>query len=172
MSNALLNRPKNVAVIDDSEAVRRSLVVLLTTRGYAAMGFASGSEFLSSPLRNSFDFLLVDYKMDDMSGVDLLRTLRDDGLDVPAAMVSGWETPGLERLAQSAGFAAFIRKPMLDHMAVFSDRAPDACLHSEWSRWGRGRPSGSKGEGRSLTKAFQGSYGAHPNCVRACVSLG
>lgn len=137
MSNALLNRPKNVAVIDDSEAVCRSLVVLLTTRGYAAMGFASGSEFLSSPLRNSFDFLLVDYKMDDMSGVDLLRTLREEGLDVPAAMVSGWETPGLERLAQSAGFVAFIRKPMLDHM-LFSLIGPPMPVS---------RASGAGGEG-------------------------
>ncbi|MEZ5984574.1 MAG: response regulator [Hyphomonas sp.] len=147
MSNALLNRPKNVAVIDDSEAVRRSLVVLLTTRGYAAMGFASGSEFLSSPLRNSFDFLLVDYKMDDMSGVDLLRTLRDDGLDVPAAMVSGWETPGLERLAQSAGFAAFIRKPMLDHM-LFSLIGPPLPVSIVNGADGEGgAPQGPKAKG-------------------------
>jgi FixJ family two-component response regulator len=116
MPNALLYRPKNVAVIDDSQAVRRSLSVLLTARGYVAVGFAGGTEFLNSPLRASFDYLLVDYKMDDMSGVDLLRTLRGEGVNTPAAMVSGWETSGLERLALEAGFTAFIRKPMLDHI--------------------------------------------------------
>jgi len=116
MPNALLYRPKNVAVIDDSQAVRRSLSVLLTARGYVAVGFAGGAEFLNSPLRASFDYLLVDYKMDDMSGVDLLKALRGEGVSTPAAMVSGWETSGLERLALEAGFTAFIRKPMLDHI--------------------------------------------------------
>ena len=116
MSNALLNRPKNVAVIDDSDAVRRSLSLLLTARGYAAMAFATGAEFLKSPLKGSFDFLLIDYKMEDLSGVDVLHALRGEGVDTPAAMVSGWETSGLERLAIEAGFAAFIRKPMLDHI--------------------------------------------------------
>lgn len=116
MSNALLCRPKNIAVIDDSDAVRRSLTVLLTARGYAAMGFDGGSEFLASPLRGTFDFLLIDYKMDDLTGVDVLKQLRGEGIDTPAAMVSGWETSGLERLALEAGFTAFIRKPMLDHI--------------------------------------------------------
>lgn len=116
MSNALLCRPKNIAVIDDSDAVRRSLTVLLTARGYAVMGFDGGREFLASPLRDTFDFLLIDYKMDDLTGVDVLKQLRGEGVDTPAAMVSGWETSGLERLALEAGFTAFIRKPMLDHI--------------------------------------------------------
>ena len=103
-------------MIDDSDAVRRSLAVLLTARGYTAMSFASGADFLDSPARSGFDFLLIDYKMDDMSGVDLLGRLRGEGIKTPAAMVSGWETSGLERLAIESGFQAFIRKPMLDHM--------------------------------------------------------
>lgn len=125
MSNALLNRPKNVAVIDDSEAVRRSLSVLLTARGYAAMGFAGGVEFLASPLRSSFDYLLIDYKMEEMSGVEVLRALRGEGVETPAAMVSGWETSGLERLALESGFTAFIRKPMLDHILFSLIGPPD-----------------------------------------------
>ncbi|KCZ48768.1 MULTISPECIES: response regulator [unclassified Hyphomonas] len=125
MSNALLNRPKNVAVIDDSEAVRRSLGVLLTARGYASMGFDGGVRFLESPLRNSFDYLLIDYKMEEMSGVDLLHALREEGVDTPAAMVSGWETSGLEELAIKAGFTAFIRKPMLDHILFSLIGPPD-----------------------------------------------
>ena len=116
MPNALLYRPKNVAVIDDSDAVRRSLTVLLTARGYAAMGFEGGEAFLASPLKASFDFLLIDYKMDDMSGVEVLKRVKGEGITTPAAMVSGWETSGLEKLALDSGFEAFIRKPTLDHI--------------------------------------------------------
>ena len=123
MPNALLCRPKNVAVIDDSDAVRRSLVVLLMARGYTAMSFASGADFLASPMRTAFDYLLIDYKMDDMSGVEVLERLRGEGIETPAAMVSGWETSGLERLALESGFTAFIRKPMLDHI-LFSIIGP------------------------------------------------
>lgn len=115
MSNALLSRPKKVAVIDDSEAVRRSLAVLLTARGYAPTGFAGGEEFLASPMKEAFDFLLIDYKLEGLSGVEVLKHLRGEGIETPAAMVSGWETSGLERLALDAGFKAFVRKPMLEH---------------------------------------------------------
>ena len=80
------------------------------------MGFGSGEEFLASARRDSFDFLLIDYKMEDLTGVDVLRQLRGEGITTPAAMVSGWETSGLEKIALDAGFAAFIRKPMLDHI--------------------------------------------------------
>ena len=91
-------------------------MVLLMTRGYTAMGFASGADFLESPLKSAFDYLLIDYKMDDLSGMEVLAQLRREGIETPAAMVSGWETPDLEQLAIEAGFTAFIRKPMLDHM--------------------------------------------------------
>lgn len=144
MSNALLYRPKNVAVIDDSDAVRRSLTLLLSARGYAAMGFPSGTEFLSSPQKSSFDFILIDYKMDDMSGVDVLKQLRGEGIETPAAMVSGWETSGLERLALEAGFKAFIRKPMLDHM-LFSLIGP-ASPPRNGPKSGEGRASEGSGE--------------------------
>ena len=137
MSNALLSRPQNIAVIDDSEAVRKSLTVLLTARGFAAMGFESGEDFLASPRKDSFDYLLIDYKMDGLSGVEVLNTLRAEGVKTPAAMVSGWETSGLERIATEAGFAAFIRKPMLDHF-LFSLIGPPE------------RPG--SGEGGSITR--------------------
>ena len=115
MSNALLRRPLSFAVIDDSAAVRRSLSVLLGARGYSAMSFEGAEEFLESPAKSSFDFLLVDYKLDGMLGTDLLKKLRQDGVTTPAAMLLGWETSGLERLAHEAGFVSFIRKPMLNH---------------------------------------------------------
>ena len=89
------------------------------------MGFASGAEFLTSPLRDSFDYLLIDYKMEDLSGVEVLRALRGEGVETPAAMVSGWETSGIERLAIEAGFTAFIRKPMLDHILFSLIGPPD-----------------------------------------------
>jgi len=79
------------------------------------MSFEGGEEFLQSPARSSFDFLLVDYKLDGMLGTELLKKLRQEGVATPAAMLSGWETSGLERMAHEAGFVSFIRKPMLNH---------------------------------------------------------
>ena len=115
MANAISKRPPCIAIVEDSEAVRRSLSLLLLARGYAASGFESGEALLSSPSRNLFDFLLIDFKLDGVSGTDLLRKLRKDGVTTPAVLISGWEGKELEKEASSAGFMSLVRKPMLEH---------------------------------------------------------
>ena len=61
------------------------------------MAFATGAEFLKSPLKGSFDFLLIDYKMEDLSGVDVLNALRGEGVDtllgVALSAATGIEPP-------------------------------------------------------------------------------
>ena len=109
-----VTRNPRIAVVDDSEAVRRSLFVLLGSRGYDVDAFAGGPELLAAVDPAGYDCFVIDLKLDRADGTALLARLRQLGFDQPAVLISGWEVDSLERLAKQAGFAAHVRKPMME----------------------------------------------------------
>tara|TARA_R110002051_G_scaffold59168_2_gene108386 strand:- start:3963 stop:4349 length:387 start_codon:yes stop_codon:yes gene_type:complete len=103
-----------IAVVDDSEAVCRSLSLLLRSKGHGVSVFDSGLAFLGRTGGIQFDCVLIDFKMSPHDGFDLLRELRARGDTVPAIMITGWESKDIFELAKQEGFADVIYKPMLD----------------------------------------------------------
>lgn len=103
-----------IAVVDDSEAVCRSLSLLLRSKGYGVSVFDSGLAFLNRADPKGFDCILIDFKMSPHDGFDLLRELRARGETVPAIMITGWESKDIFELAKKEGFSDVIYKPMLD----------------------------------------------------------
>lgn len=101
-----------IALIDDSEAVRRSLSLLLRSSGLEVTCFASGSDAVAGTELASADCLLIDYKMPDLDGLKLLSKLRARGITAPAILISGVVTAGLSEKAAEAGYKSFVRKPM------------------------------------------------------------
>jgi FixJ family two-component response regulator len=81
-----------IYIVDDDEAARDSLRILLETNGFAARDFASVDEFLSHN-RHDMACLLLDLHMPGMSGVDLLKYLRTHGDTRPVIAISGAATP-------------------------------------------------------------------------------
>jgi two-component system, LuxR family, response regulator FixJ len=103
-----------IAVVDDNEAVCRSLSLLLRSKGYGVSVFDSGLAFIDRGPEKGFDCVLIDFKMSPHDGFDLLRELRARGETVPAIMITGWESKDIFELAKQEGFADVIYKPMLD----------------------------------------------------------
>lgn len=110
--------PRRIAVVDDSPAVRQSLSLLLGARGFAVGTFISADDLLRQVSPGDFDCYVLDLKLDGMDGFALLQALRQRGINEPAVMISGWELPSLEATAERAGFAGFVRKPMMDTSLV------------------------------------------------------
>lgn len=100
-----------VVIVEDSEAVRRSLTLLLRTRGFAVEAFASAIELVSMRHVPDADCLLIDYKMPKMDGLTLLSRLRSLGCLAPAILITGYVTNELRRRALEAGFVSVIDKP-------------------------------------------------------------
>ncbi len=109
-----VSRNPRIAIIDDSDAVRRSLFVLLGARGYDVNVFAGGAELLASAAAADFDCFVIDLKLEGSDGTQLLASLRQRGFNQPAVLISGWDVDSLERIAMKAGFAAHVRKPMME----------------------------------------------------------
>ncbi len=110
--------PRRIAVVDDNSAVRQSLRLLLGARGYLVDTFTGADELLLTAKPGDFDCYVLDLKLDGMDGFALLKVLRQRGIEAPAIMISGWELPTLEVTANRAGFAALVRKPMMDTSLV------------------------------------------------------
>jgi two-component system, LuxR family, response regulator FixJ len=103
-----------VHIVDDDEAVRRSLAMLLRSTGYAAATYASAEEVLDvtrAPGGLAPGCLLVDVRMQGMDGISLIAALRKQGLALPMVVVTGHADVPLAVRAMRAGALDFVEKP-------------------------------------------------------------
>jgi two-component system, LuxR family, response regulator FixJ len=116
-----------VHLIDDDEAVRHSLAFVLTTAGHATRVYESGSAFLMALETLQPGCIVSDVRMPGIDGLELLRKLRDLGIDMPVIIITGHADVPLAVEAMKAGASDFIEKPFDDAMLL---RAIDVALAS------------------------------------------
>lgn len=109
-----------VYIVDDDEAVRDSLSVLLESKFFAVTSFASAVEFLAAAASLRAGCLIVDIRMPEMDGLELQQHLIDRSIDFPLIVITGHGDVPLAVQAMKAGAIDFIEKPF----------ASDAILHS------------------------------------------
>ena len=101
-----------VAVVDDEPSVRNALLRFLRAAGFAARGFASGSEFLESWHFDRPDCLLLDLQMPDMSGTEVQKALNLAGAKFPVIIVTAHDAPCDRDESMRLGAAAYLCKPI------------------------------------------------------------
>ncbi len=113
-----------ICVVDDDEAVRDSLGILLTARGLSVRTFESAREFLDAGAANDCACLLLDMHMPEMTGLALLHELRRLGASVSSIMITGGPDASLGLKAEEAGALAVLRKPVPeDELLIWIERA-------------------------------------------------
>jgi two-component system response regulator FixJ len=113
-----------ICIVDDDEAVRDSLHVLLKMRGFAVRAYESAKAYLADAPAHNCQCLLVDMHMPEMTGLTLLLTLRDRGTLAPAVMVTGKADQTLAEQAVGAGALGLLKKPVNeDELIAWVDRA-------------------------------------------------
>ena len=100
-----------VHVVDDDEAIRRSISFLLRTSGYATTLYGSGKEFLSSLSKLERGCILLDVRMPDMDGMEVQQRLREAGVMLPVIIMTGHGDVDMAVRAMKAGASDFIEKP-------------------------------------------------------------
>ncbi len=112
-----------VHVIDDDEAMRESLVFLLHTAQIEAEAFPSAPAFLKSLPDARLSCVITDIRMPEMSGLDLLRRLREMKIEVPVIVITGHGDVPLAVEAMKFGAIDFLEKPFDDEVLLASVRA-------------------------------------------------
>lgn len=100
-----------IAVVDDDDAARVSLARLLEVSGYRASSFDSGASFLESADAGQVRCIVTDLQMPGLSGLELQKSLRARGIDVPMIFVTGFGTVTSSVQAMRDGAVDFLEKP-------------------------------------------------------------
>jgi two-component system response regulator FixJ len=107
-----------VHVVDDEEAVRKSLAFLLATAGFPVRVHESAMGFLAAAPAAGKACLVTDLKMPDLSGVELLERLNGMGVMVPTVVITGHGDVPMAVAAMKAGAVDFIEKPFEDEVLI------------------------------------------------------
>src|SRR5262245_11911987 len=103
-----------IGVVDDDPSVRMALRQLLRAAGYEPLTFESAEEFLSSRSREQVECVIVDINLPGMSGVALLKGLREDGAATPAVLMTARDDPLTLELIRQAAPVPHLAKPFSD----------------------------------------------------------
>ncbi|MEX0879468.1 MAG: HD domain-containing phosphohydrolase [Thermoanaerobaculia bacterium] len=106
-----------IFVVDDDEEIRRVLRQLLTPAGYAIEEFGTADAALEGIRQNPPDLVLLDLRLPDRSGHEVLEAIRaDPGTRLlPVVMMTGYATTAERVRAQTEGVTDFIAKPFSPH---------------------------------------------------------
>lgn len=107
-----------ITVIDDDDSVRESLQSLLRSTGYTVSVFPSAETFLQQPDHPDTDCLILDVRMPGMSGIELQRHLRGQGVHVPIIFITALGDESTRARALAGGAAAVLVKPFSEEVVL------------------------------------------------------
>jgi FixJ family two-component response regulator len=103
-----------IYVVDDDEAVRDSLTLLLKAVGLTGQAYSSATEFLDNHDPEQHGCLVADIRMPGMSGLDLQDELNRRGSPIPLIFITGHGDVPMAVDAMKSGALDFIEKPFRD----------------------------------------------------------
>jgi two-component system, LuxR family, response regulator FixJ len=112
-----------VHIIDDDEAVRESLTFLLKTAQIDVRSYPSAAAFLEALPGAPAGCVITDVRMPGMSGIDLLRRMKELANAMPVIVITGHGDVPLAVEAMKVGAADFLEKPFDDDVLLTSVRS-------------------------------------------------
>jgi len=113
-----MKREPIIHIVDDDEAVRDSLLLLLQSEGLKARAYAAAQEFLDCFEASTLACILLDMRMPDMNGLELLRELTARQIEIPVIMMTAYGDIPMAVHAMQEGAADFIEKPVDSRMLL------------------------------------------------------
>jgi len=117
---------RTVLIVDDDPAVRSSLQFCLEVEGFLVRAYSSGSDLLNDQNVPQTGCLVIDYRLPNMNGLDLLSELRRRKIMLPAILVTTHPSASVRAQTAAAG-AVLIEKPLLNEALFEGIRAAMRC---------------------------------------------
>jgi response regulator RpfG family c-di-GMP phosphodiesterase len=118
-----MEHPAKILVVDDERQIQTLLEGFLTHLGYTVRLAGNGEQALQMLQREPFTGVLTDLKMAKMSGLELLRTIKQLYPGLPVVMITGYPSVEIAVEAMKEGAADFITKPLrLDELNLVLTR--------------------------------------------------
>jgi len=100
-----------ILVVDDEAEMLTTLLRTLRRRGFSAEGASNGAAALELFQKKSFSLVITDFRMPQMSGIELLRNVKKLTPDIPVIMITGFGTVNNAVEAMQQGAADYLLKP-------------------------------------------------------------
>lgn len=113
-----------IAVVEDNEAVRDMLGLLLESKGYQVALYDSAKDFVGKMAYKDVACILSDISMPGMTGIEMQRHLKDEGFDIPILFLTGQGNIKMAVEAMREGAIDFLEKPI--EQEVIFDRISKA----------------------------------------------
>lgn len=155
MSDA--RRDFTVFVVDDDPAIRDSLSLLLSLRGYRTSLFGSAEDFLGALDPGWRGCLLVDLRLPGIGGLELLEELQQRGVGLPVIVITGHGDVQTARTAFKSKAVDFLEKPFDDEGPV---EAIEAAFQREDERLSTGREETRRSQAVAALSARERSVAA------------
>jgi two-component system response regulator FixJ len=114
MKESAKPQPAKVFIVDDDEAVRNSLRLLVKSVGLSAVTINSAQEFLANYVPADPGCLILDVRMPGMSGIELQQQLNLRGAVIPVIFITGHGDIPMAVEAMQQGAFDFLQKPFRD----------------------------------------------------------
>lgn len=117
-----MSKTETVFVVDDDQAMRKSLKWLIESVGMKVESYASADEFIRNYYPGRSGCLLLDVRMPGMSGLDLQEQFIRQNIKIPIIIITGHGDVPMAVRAMKAGSVDFIEKPFNDEFLLDSIR--------------------------------------------------
>jgi DNA-binding NtrC family response regulator len=107
-----VNKTIRILIVDDEESIRIATAAILEDEGYIVDTAVSGKEAIDKSNANLYNVAIIDYRLPDMEGTELLSSLRETTPKMMKIMVTGY--PSIQNAVTSVnkGADAFLMKPV------------------------------------------------------------
>lgn len=99
-------------IVDDEEDIREFAKHFFQKRGIESDTASGGKDALSILAKGNPDLILLDVRMGDITGVDVLRAMRASGNKTKVVMVTGVEDPIVINELEKLGIVGYVHKPL------------------------------------------------------------
>ncbi len=104
---------KQILVVEDVKVIQTSLKQIISQLDNTNVVLASnGSEAISIISHEEIDLLITDVQMPEMNGIELIKQIRSNKLDIPIIIISGFDEFGYAKAALELGVSSYILKPL------------------------------------------------------------
>lgn len=113
-----------ILLIDDEDAGREALILLLKGAGHYIKGSASGSDAFNLLARERFDIIISDLFLPDINGIDILKKVKEDSPLTEVILITGHASAETAVRAMKEGAYDYITKPLnFDELKIIIAKA-------------------------------------------------
>jgi len=126
-----MNSKANVLIVDDEEVVRLSHLRSLESIGCDARVVEDGKRALELMEEQAFDVILLDLRMPDLDGMEVLRTVKEKWPDCEVVVITGYPSIESAKEAVRLGAQNYLAKPLCPDEVVKATN--EAMTQKQWA---------------------------------------